>query len=229
MSIKLKKFIDFNKTCPICNKELTLYMQGSGTICWRAERKKDTYTFKQFKNESEEFSDEDFIILHNKKNKIDIKYSANKIANKYRSIQMFLFYLCDERAFVNKKNSTFDDWEIKTQYGCYIRSSPWFEYYKINNKWELDSSDISEELNAINFDEIFYYSHLNKYYTLRIDYLFKEMTLTYCTYTEEQKNDESYVPDTFHLNIPMWKARPDFSEKEKFKLISKFDSWILLS
>ena len=87
--------------------------------------------------------------------------------------------------------------------------------------------------NLINSDESFSLKRkiddLEKVYMVNIGYENKLTMLWYYTCTDEQAKDKDYNPKIFEKQLPLLKTRPNFDLKDRDKLFSRLDNWIIMS
>lgn len=62
----LCQFLNFNDTCPVCDKGLTLYMHVNRGALWKAELiGEKTYKFSQHLLKKDELGKNDYMLLYN--------------------------------------------------------------------------------------------------------------------------------------------------------------------
>ncbi len=103
--MRFNKFLDFNKSCPICGESLTLYLQLLDSMCFRGipilGSSSRSYRFEQFKCINSEFNDE-YIDMDFTETGTEIIFSSDKLKNKVLENQMYLFFLCNDNGFKEK-------------------------------------------------------------------------------------------------------------------------------
>lgn len=218
--MKLKKFLNFNKTCPVCDNKLTLYLQSVPNMyddIGILFKSLDNYKFNFLLGNNNDYSDEDYVTLENE----NLSFGSFKMKRYFNNSQFYFYYLCKNSGFRVSNNG---DYEINLRHGCYYRSSPIFKFK--NNKINVYNID---EKKLINHDEILSFSvpmdeTKEKNYLLTLDYFNKKTILMYYILDKNQTSEEL---DIMRQYLPELTKRPDF--KNKTNLIKKFNSWIVLS
>lgn len=230
--MELTDFLHFNARCPVCDNDLTLYLQWTSSILfWAKKSKRNIYRFEPFKcKDPEIISDSDFIELYDYGNTNEIKFSSSKIATEARRKQMYFFYLCNDNAFQDTNKG---DYEINVTAGCYYRSTPFLEFHKKSrNKWDLQTVDKNQS-KLINNDEVLAFikssNGIEKVYMLQFDGSNAKTIFVHYSVTEEQMRNKDYEPNVFEKEIVDLSVRPNFSLDNREKLINRFDSWIIMS
>lgn len=231
---QLCEFLHFNDTCPVCGKELTLYMHTSNFILWKANKiDKDVYQFRPFLLKKEFDSFDDYMQLLDFGTSVKTQFSNNKLGLESKTWQLFFFKACGTEAFNDNKY----DYDINWYDVCYYRSSAWFEFnnnVKDKRKWELELIN-PDHKELINRDESLIFKKLNskgteKVYALNLDYEGKNTKLWCYSTTTEQRLMDDFSPNIFEKdNLPLLHNRPDFTIEARDQLISKLESWIILS
>ena len=233
--MKLKEFIKFNNTCPICAEPLTLYMQCNDNSLWKSVKRKDHFHFTPYKLLNHPFDKNDHLDLYYK-DSINFDFIGPSTKKGVKTWNFNFFYLCNKSGLNIKGNYAYD---INPYYGCYVRYSPWMEFRSLKDErlvfkdgapnWEccVINPDHKE---LINVDENFCFKVVNndleKVYMLNFDFEESKTRLWFYTATSDQRNDEYYEPKLFDKEMPLI-SRPNFKNKEKF--ISRMDNWILMS
>ena len=218
--MKLKKFLNFNKNCPVCDSKLSLYLQSVPNLhddIGILLKESNSLKFNFFLGKNNDYSEKDYILLEDNK----LNYGSIKMRNYFNGTQFYFYYLCKEKGFRVSDNK---DYEINLRHGCYYRSSPIFKI--VDDKLKIYNID---ENNLINHDEILSFSiptedNKEKNYLLTLDYFNKQTILMYYTIDQNQTYDDV---DVMRQYLPELTKRPDF--KNKNSLIKKFNSWIVLS
>ena len=227
--MSLHAFLNFNKNCPICNNELSLYWQWINHPLFKAIEVEDsTYYFAKYDSTRHDFDDKDdrSMTLFDYGDSFRTSFSCPSLLTDVKSHQTYFYFLCNEQGF-NAKN--LNDYEINLAQGCYYRSSPLMEYQKINDGWELVY--IIDEFAGLSYtDESFSLKKRiereDKIYMVNRN-LEKEITkLWFHTITDEQRKDPKFKPVTFRKELPLIE-RPSFENKDK--LISRLETWIIMS
>jgi len=228
--MKLNEFIHFNQRCPICDNDLTLYLQMKDSTCFRSHKqKKNLYHFEPFKCINKSISDEDYIDLYDYGSDFETKFSSSQMAAEAKRSQLYFFYLCNERGF----EEVGTDYNINIYDGCYYRDTPFLEYQKTAKKsWLLKTINPDHEL-LINYKEILSFSKevndVEKVYMLNLNNHDNKTVFMHYSVNEEQKKDKDYTPNVFEKEISDLIARPNFSTVNRERLLSRFDSWVILS
>lgn len=230
--MKLNEFIRFNQRCPICDNDLTLYIQMKDSVCFRAiKQKQNIYRFQPFKCLNKSISESDFIDVYDYGNDFETKFSSSQMAAEAKRAQLYFFYLCNENGF--EYNAINNDYSINIYSGCYYRSSPFLEFQKTNKKtWMLKTINPDHD-SLINNEEILSFSQSNndieKIYMLNLNSYDNKTVFMHYSVNEEQKKDEKYIPNVFEKEMPSLTVRPNFSISNRDKLLARFDSWIVVS
>jgi hypothetical protein len=84
-----------------------------------------------------------------------------------------------------------------------------------------------------NKDEAFSFKtsnkNIDKIYMLNLDYEEKRTTLFYYTATSEERVKKTFKAKIFKKDLPLLKTRPKLDWEDRESLLSRFDSWILMS
>jgi hypothetical protein len=237
--MKLVEFLQFNSHCPICGRELNLYMQWIDAPCFHAfdkkinESGKIDYYFQQFKCKNQDIGtddcQDDLMILTSHENNIETEFTSYKLLNEAKKYQIYFFFLCNPAGFQDRFHN---DYEINLSKGCYYRSTPMMELQQLEDKsWKL-STILPESQNIINKDEAFALiiqtNVCQKIYMLNIDEENQKSSLWYYIIPNLEKENKKFKPKLFNENFPHIR-RPDLAPSNRERLISKLDSWILLS
>lgn len=228
--MKLNEFIHFNQRCPICDNDLTLYLQMKDSTCFRSyKQKKNIYHFEPFKCINKSISNEDYIDLYDYGSDFETKFSSSQMAAEAKRSQLYFFYLCNEQGFEEAGT----DYSINIYDGCYYRDTPFLEYQKTAKKsWLLKTINPDHEP-LINYKEILSFSRevndVEKVYMLNLNNHDNKTIFMHYSVNEEQKKDKDYTPNVFEKEISDLIARPNFAPSNRERLLSRFDSWIILS
>lgn len=230
--MNLSKFIDFNKSCPVCDKPLSLFLQFHDSILWKAEVPVEgKYEFRPFieKKVKAESDKNLFVSFDN-----DVKFeTSSEILVDAKKHSMHFFYLCTESG-IKVRDAESDDYEIELYEGCYFRSSIDIDFKREpNNQWNLHPvvGDIGEPINQ---EESFSFKKnhepdIEKVYLLSIKTLENATDFWFYETNESERVSESYEPKVFEKKMPLLKTRPKLDAAGRDKLISRMDSWILIS
>lgn len=226
--MSLCNFLHFNDRCPVCGKNLTLYMHVAKSALWRSKPNKNgVHVFEQFLLKKEEWSSQDYITLFDRGDYADVEYSSNKLELASREWELYFFKACgDAEAFKDNKF----DYDVNWYDICYHRTSPYYSFKQ--RRLELMAPEHSE---LINRDESLIFKTANaegleKVYALSLDYENKHTKLWYYTTTLEQRKEEDFDPNIFEkTDLPLLSHRPDFSLEHRDQLLDRLTGWILLS
>jgi len=228
--MKLNEFIHFNQRCPICDNDLTLYLQMKDSVCFRARKQKQNiYHFEPYKCLNKAISERDYIDLYDFGKDFETKFSSSQMAAEAKRAQLYFFYMCNDHGFEDETN----DYTINIYHGCYYRSTPFLEYQKTSKKsWVLKAIDPDRE-NLINQEEVFSFSRtvngVEKIYMLNFDNHNNKTVFMHYAVSEEQRKDKDFSPSVFEKEIPPLNARPNFAPANRERLLDRFDSWIIMS
>src|SRR5574339_948692 len=211
--MQLNEFIHFNQKCPVCENDLTLYLQMTESTCFRSRKvKKNIYHFKPYKCKNGSLSDRDYINLFDYGTNFETKFSSSQMAAEAKRRQMYFFYLCRDAGFEDK----YGDYEINIANGCYFRSTPYLEYQKESKgkSWALRT--VNSDLNKIiNQDEALSFSrtvnNVERVYLLQFDNANNKTVFMHYAANEEQRKDKNYEPNIFEKEMPLLSVRPNFS------------------
>jgi hypothetical protein len=229
--MSLDKFLSFNKTCPICDRQLTLFMQWHGTTLWKERSlqfpKEGQYVFSPFKFVKEQTD----TVLTLSENGADL----HPIISEDRKHAMHFFYLCDEGG-IEVTSESASDYEINLYKACYYRSSVDMEFRKEegkNKKWELTEVR-GDAVEVISQEESFSFKKqvepdLERVYALIIKTLDDCTDLWFYETNAEQRAQENFEPKLFEKKMPLLPKRPDLDINHRDKLLSRLESWILMS
>jgi len=226
--MRLKEFIDYNKSCPICGNELRLYMQWTYSYAFEGQILEDGSLY--FSPMVEIFKGKDaadeYCLLELDNNGIaNYVFSNTELKSEAERHQIYFFFLCNPAGFRIKNT----DYDINLYKGCYYRSTPLFE---IREK-ERFVNIFLDSNNIINKDEAFSFKRktkeIEKVYMLNFDYEDKNTTLWYFTITSEEKLMKDFKPKLFHKKLPLLSMKLKTSLEDREKLFDKLDSWIIMS
>lgn len=231
----LRNFFNFNKTCPICDKELELYLQLDDSICFKAEKYDDGNIFTPFMCKKVDLNEE-YIYVSNVGDQIS--FSSYCLSNEVKSKQMYFFYLCNADGFESRKRYSYSDLDSKEDYelnvykSCYWRATPHLDLYLDNDNWDLKVTN-PDNINIVNDNEIFCFKKklvdVEKVYILNLNSSENVTGFVSYSVTESQLKDFNFNPNLFDKSMPLLSIRPDFSINNRDKLINRFESWIIMS
>lgn len=230
--MSLHSFLAFNRNCPICNNELGLYWQWtkkSDSPLFKAiEVEPSTYYFAKYNPAQRDYSDKDdrSMTLFDYGNKFNTSFSCPSLLTDAKTHNMYFYYLCSERGFDSKG---LHHYELNLAQGCYYRSSPLMEFQKEDNEWKL--RHVVEEFSGLPYkDECFCLKKRrereDKFYMLNRDLETETTKIFHHTITDEQRKDPKFRPTIFRKELPLV-PRPSFEDKGK--LISRMETWIIMS
>ena len=231
--MNLTQFLHFNKQCPVCNEPLTLYAQIVNGPLWKARRTApDILHFEQLHCKTESLEEDDFFWLEEDLDGISVNFSSARCNQAAKTWNLFFFFLCNEDSI---EDITKTNYGINPYVSCYYRTTPFLEFSKQEDAEEGLLAPVcgSEEIGNIR-DEIFTLKNMmqnndEKVYVLSFDYEVKNTTLRYYQITPEDRKNKYYDPNIFKKDLPLMNVRPNFELANRNQLISRLDSWILLS
>lgn len=236
--MNLAEFLDFNQDCPVCGEPLTLYAQISDGPLWKARKPTPSvYHFDQFKGANPDFTRDDFFWV-TKGNTMtsntgfDIDFSSSRIYQNSKTWEFFFFFMCSDSGI---EDAPRENYAINPCTACYYRSSPFLEFQeKEEGHWRLSHARGTDPIPGGTRDEILAFrvdtlSGGEKMYLLNIDHEANNMTMQYYNVSEKEKYDTEFEPNFLQLKLPIPKVRPNFDLTQRERLISRFDSWILMS
>ncbi len=240
--MNLSKFLDFNKHCPVCGETLSLYLQVSEGPLWKAKTlAPGVFDFLLIKGDSTCVEIKSSVRLVDHGDNLDVHFSDTKVMNQFNDWSFFFYYMCNEDAIEDRPYNT---WIMNPYIACYVRSSPYVKF-SCNDKvdeWELTrSKDKNEEDKDGIFelppsqtkDEICIFKvqndDLEKVYALNFDYQTAQTVLRYYATTAAERKVADFEPKVFKKELPMLGVRPNFELTRRPELISRLDSWILMS
>lgn len=211
--MNLCTFLNMDNKCPVCGDPLHLFMQITDDELWEANTFNDSICkFTPIKTKFD-----DFIILKNNKNTIDIQFSSNYIFNFLKSKEMFFFSLCH-----------------KFGIECYLRTSSTVKFnHHTENVWSIDSVSDKYSDNFVR-NEMFTFKELSdngseKIFILNFDFKFNKTRFKYYSFTSEEKKSNCFTPQILELDFPLLYDKFNFKMDQRKLLISKLKSWIILS
>lgn len=229
--MKLCEYLHFNDVCPICGKNLTLYLCASKSAVWKGTPvgENEDYHFERGLLKEDEYTGEDTFEMRMISDGIQFTFNSDELIQEAKTWQFFLFKICDPGGLEGNKW----DYEVNAYRACYYRSSAWHQFSPDNySTVEIVDPDHASMLNR---DESMIFKiqaaeTVEKVYALSLDHEHKCTKLWYYTTTAEQREMEKFEPNIFEkIDLPLLPARPDLDIENRQKLISRLDSWILLS
>ena len=225
----LKKFLNFNHNCPVCEKPLQTLL-SSGKNLWKSTKIDDQYHFVRVCERDKNLSDEDSFILALAPEGVTITFSTPEIQKVIQAEHCFCMKLCTSDAV--ECNSF--DYDIKLDTTCYFRSSPFFDLVESNNQFgfQVVNSDHAE---IVNRDIVFTVSDQNqegleRVYLLNVSYEDVKTQLFHWSSTPEQRCQEGFEPNIFVKDdLPLLLEFPNLELSERDRLIDRLNSWVVLS
>jgi hypothetical protein len=241
--MKASNFLNFNAncTCPSCGEPLKLYMQLKDSVCFKAQfpikEGEKEIVFKQFKCKDDHIGDGDIRYVLNESRLIT---DNKQIESSLIHSQFFFFFMCNEMGFNCRKSygktadiKEYDEYKIVIYDACYYRASIFFKCDEKDNDKLIFRPAVEANKKLINEEETFCFrknkDNLEKIYFFTLDYLNNRTSLFHYTCNEEQRDDPNYQPNVFEKILPVLKRRPKFDLEDREQLLSRLDSWILLS
>ncbi len=231
--MNLRKFLQFNDTCPVCQEPLTLYAQCLDLTVWKAKKINDNlFEFSPVKLTTNPFTNNDRLYLEVSNNDTKLTFKGYHKTDSNKKWQMNIFYMCNRSGFIWNENNRF---HINSYFACYYRCSPWMDANleaDYNNKKliNLKAADPKQE-EMINSSECFAFKdvkdNFERVYILNLDYEEDKTKLWFYKADPKQREDENYDPPLFEKELPMINVRPQFEQRDK--LISRLESWVLMS
>jgi hypothetical protein len=231
--MRLKDFLTFNSNCPICNNPLTLYMQWTRSDLFKGKAFKEagTYLFEPY-GDPKKCGKDDYLTM-SVKGDIKFNFSSSKIKEEAKRNHIYFYFICKEEGI---KKESWGDYKINMYKGCYYRSTPMMEFSRDNDSenksWNLVLLN-KEHSKLIQKHESYAFKNatpeLEKVYMLDLDWEKEETTLMYYAVTPEQKKIKGFNPNIFDKKMPLLKNRPKVGPENREKLLSRFDSWIIMS
>src|SRR5271170_1955022 len=175
MSSSVSNFLNFNDNCPVCGKELTLYMHVAKSALWTAEQpEKGVWQFHQFLVKQAIWSPEAYLTMSVHDGELAApRTEDSRLAQDSQTWQLYFFKACNAEAFEDNKN----DYDINLYDVCYYRSSPFYEFLKPpvpGEPWQLEVVSETRE-GLTNRDETFVFKTMNeeeleRVYALNLDH-----------------------------------------------------------
>jgi hypothetical protein len=231
--MNLCEFLHFNQECPVCGEPLTLYAQVLDGPLWKAKRPTiDVYHFEQLKCKDEELKTDDFFWITEQSNTFDVDFSSSKVYQKSKTWTMFFFFMCNQDGI---EDTPREGYGINPYIACYYRSTPFMDFKQNpDHNWRLVRADEFDAIEGSIRDEIFVFkanqnNGNEKVYVFNTDYESKSTILRYYTVSPDDRKNKEFDPKVFKKELPLLNVRPNFNIEQREHLISRFDSWILMS
>jgi hypothetical protein len=233
--MNLNKFLHFNERCPVCTEPLSLYAQVLDGPLWKAKTPlPGIYHFDQFKCQTNKLKKEDFFWLAENADSCSIDFSTDSIIEAAKKWNLFFFFMCNEDAIEDESGTSYG---INPYVACYYRSSPFLELQKQSEDmpWKLAVTTGHTAIDGDIRDEIFIFKDMQnsgdeKVYVLSSDYEHKKTLLRYYSISPEDRKNKYFDPNIFKSkDLPLLSVRPNLELENRPQLISRFNSWILMS
>lgn len=207
-------FNSINGICPLCNNKLSIYLHFYDLALFKAKEINDDFIFTINNFVKYPFDAEDKIII-SKDFKIDllIKNAINL------NSEFNIFYICNESCIENKYGmiTTYTD-DV-----CYLAITSNYKIYHKNDNYSIhyfyddERLPISSEIFSIENNK----NNINKKYILELNYISSQTIIWHYI------GSDPTTPNVLNKTFGLLPKRPDFTNKEK--LLSRLDSWILMS
>ena len=231
------KFFEKKKRCPVCNKKLSLFLciDYVGTFQSQSFKGQDenAFHFKPLKDEkfnlSTRVSTEDFIEIKLIDDvKFSISISSESLFREIEKQHLRFFYLCNENSIKTNEGfyNSINNYEFLTYDVCYFKVANDLLFKNVNDAYLLSFDPPKNSTTGIEVLSISKnYEEISKHYCLVYD--FNEDKTKFYFITSDNNSIVEFNDNQFVKDIPILNYYPDFKDKEK--IISKLDSWILLS
>lgn len=232
--MNLTQFLHFNEQCPVCGEPLQLFAQVVNGPLWKAKRPAPGILhFDQYQCKTDSLEEDDFFWLEEHSDALTIDFSTPKGYRASKTWSLFFFYLCNVDSI---EDITKTNYGINPYVACYYRTTPFLEFKKdeATQEWQLAPQSNLSPIEGNIRDEIFILKSVmqnndEKVYVLSLDYEVKNTTLRYYQVTPEDRKNKYFDPSIFKKDLPLLSVRPNFELTSRDQLISRLDSWILLS
>lgn len=253
----LKNFIDCGTECPVCGKQLTLFMVVDGPVCFRAykEPTNDLNSYFGFTTRISEQSPLDnwfkFVPTYSKKKDFS-QFGTYGKSHKIEENEIILMNIRPDETvdilynadncynIVNKKTVHFfsicdtsaikdhvSDFSIDVYKACYYRSTSKMTLSDSTLTPVDESSKSAVKTEVVSIHKD--YEGFEKTYILSMDLTTKKTKFFYFKITDEDKKEKKVRPKVLEKEFDLLVKRPDLSLESRDKLINKFESWVLLS
>jgi hypothetical protein len=224
--MNISNFLKLDNKCTVCNEPLSIYMQATPGPIWKIKSFNDNVIcFEQFKNKSNYLDNDDYFFL-SLDGKLDI--NSHTVINEMKQVSIFFFSICNKDAFGESEN----DCDINPYIACYFRATPFLNIEddkfiveeSLGNEEYFDE-DVAGEIFTIksNLD-----NGTEKVYILCMNYENKSTELRFLSISAEERLIEDFDYKVFKKELPLI-TKPNFDLIKRNELISRFDSWIILS
>lgn len=225
----LCSFVNNNTKCPICQNDLTLYLQVHNGPCFSSTR-----TVSKINPDDNLFKFTPFLLkstldMFGGKEDNTIDLAARKETYEFNDKKKFLdngfylFFVCNKAGFKEIPG----DYNIKMYDACYYLSTPPLKI-DINNNVQFREQNHTDMMYHESHAYMIQKNEVLKVYILISDYNAKNTKLWYYTMTDKESKTKGWEPNKFSKTLPLV---PKFnaSYRNKDQLIDRFDSWIILS
>ncbi len=231
----IRKFIDYNKQCPMCGTDLHMYMAWKNRILFKGEKVDDySYHFdvSLTDKQSEQFKD-NHCYLSATEDGFVTEFSSGAIKEEAKRHPIYFMTLCNPKGIKHVEYSAF---QISLYSACYYRSTPFYEFKRDDlpesKSWSLDIT-MPEHKDMINKDECWSFidksEDSEKVYMINLENELKQTEVWYYQATYEEMKVKGFKPKLFQKTLPLLKSRPDLSPEGLKKLVDRFDAWIIMS
>jgi len=219
-------FLEHGKTCPICNKKLSLYaivgeigtFKCNNNYVANKKRKLNFYPLrdKMFLLHSSVNKTDNFVIKLMDDNKFDFTFSSENLFKTIIKSNISFFYICNLSSFYNETSYSINSYNVDGFNACYYKLSSILSFnYKDDNLTLTNYNSSSCHL------EMFSLLEDNNKYSLIYNYG-TQKTLFY--FNDSKENN---IEPSFFKEFDILEYYPDFTNHSK--VLNKFKSWVLLS
>jgi hypothetical protein len=231
--MNLCNFLRFNRICPVCGEPLKLYAGVIDNSLWQAISYENglQYKFVQTQFRDEQIDKDAFFTLEEDGENFNISFSTPALYQKSKTWNFLFAFICNEDGIIFDEYSGYS---VDAYIACYYRCTPLLEFKESESKmWKLQTL-LTDQKEIDNGTELFTFkvlvdSGLEKVYILDLDYEGKQTLLRFYTSLPGNRLDKDFEPKTFNKDLPLLDPRPNLKFEDRAKLISRLDTWILMS
>ena len=241
--MNIKEFFESSRTCPVCQKTLTLYLQvGTAALMQARPIHKDTFEVHTIlgknPNTKNLFENKVIKLVNSNDHFMKIRVPENHVGMDYLDEDFHLFYLCNADALNFTKYS--GDYVVESGKACHFRSSHSFRMSQPdhNGLRNIYPNELTESIEGT--PTLFKYEsyalrdfkedqEMTKVYVVKLDHHKKETHFHYYTFNKEQAKDKGFRPNIFSKTFDVVRDKLDYSSENRDKLLHKLDSWLLIS
>lgn len=206
-----KKFFDNKSICPLCGKELTLFLKDLiNSIRLKGTKFSSETRFKQFQCIDDNISKLDLIFLTNSG---DIILSQDLEKEKVKDWKFCFFYLCQVDSLRQKLYGD-EDYDIDITKACYYRSSPTLQFPCDDIVLGYENFSLHKETN--DGEKVFFAS---------LNYVEEKLGFWYYFIPNSEKENPNFEPPVLEKTFPL----PKQWNFDKNELIKKFESWVIMA